>query len=77
MTNSTLDPRHLQGSHSLIDLHAGYRLDHFEISAWVRNAGNELVVMREGPSNLFPRDPAYGRAFAMPRTYGLTLTARL
>ena len=55
----------------------GYRFDRFEVSAWIRNAGDDLVVMREGPSNLFPRDPAYGRIFAMPKTYGITLTARL
>ena len=76
-TNSTLDPRHMQEAYSLVDLHAGYRFGRFEIAGWVRNMGDELVVMREGPSNLFPRDPAYGRAFAMPRSYGLTLSARL
>jgi hypothetical protein len=52
-------------------------LDRWSIEAWVRNAGDTLVVMREGPSNLFGRDPAYGRIFAMPRSFGLTLSARL
>lgn len=75
LTNSTLDPRHVQPSHYLVNVSFGYRFDHWDVSAWVQNAGNELVVMREGPSNLFPRDPAYGRAFAMPRTFGLTLSA--
>ena len=76
-TNSTLDPRHVQKAHSLVNARIGYRFDRFDVSAWIRNAGNELVVMREGPSNLFPRDPAYGRAFASPRAYGLTLSTRL
>lgn len=76
-TNSTLDPRHVQEAYSLVNAHIGFRFDRFDVSAWIRNAGNQLVVMREGPSNLFPRDPAYGRSFAMPRAYGLTLSAHL
>ena len=76
-TSASLDPRHVQESHSLINARVGFRFERFDVSAWIRNAGDELVVMQEGPSNLFPRDPAYGRAFAMPRSYGLTLSARL
>jgi outer membrane receptor protein involved in Fe transport len=76
-TNSTLDPRHIQDSHSLVNARIGFRVDRWDISAWIRNAGDQLVVMREGPSNLFSRDPAYGRIFATPRSYGLTLSARL
>lgn len=76
-TNSTLDPRHVQASYSVLNGQIGYRFGRWEISAWIHNAADELVVMREGPSNLFSRDPAYARAFAMPRTFGVTVSARL
>jgi len=76
-TNSTLDPRHVQRSYSLLNGRVGLRFDRWDISLWVRNAGDELVVMREGPSNLFLDDPAYGRAFAPPRAYGLAVRASL
>lgn len=76
-TNSTLDPRHMQLAHSLVNARIGYRIDRWDVSAWIRNAGDQLVVMREGPSNLFSSDPAYGRIFATPRAYGLTFSARL
>lgn len=75
-TNATLDARNVQDAHNLINVRVGYRLDRFELVAWVRNLGNEFVVLQEGPSNLFSRDPAYARFASMPRTYGLTLIAR-
>lgn len=76
-TNTSLDSRHVQAAHSLINLRLGFRTDRFEVVGWVRNAADELVVLQEGPSNLFPRDPAYGRFFALPRSYGVTVSARL
>lgn len=76
-SNSSLDPRHVQQAHALLDARIGFRFERIEIFAWINNAGDELVVVREGPSNLFPRDPAYGRALALPRAFGLTVTARL
>ena len=76
-TNSALDPRHVQQAHSIVNARIGFQVDRYDISAWVRNAGDQLVVTREGPSNLFPRDPAFGRAFLTPRTYGVSLSIRL
>ena len=75
-TNASLDTRHIQAAYRLVNVRVGYRLGKLEVTAWIRNAGDETIVMREGPSNLFPRDPAYGRFFTMPRSFGLTLSAR-
>ena len=76
-TNASLDSRHRQAPYNLVDLRGGLRFDRFEVAAWVRNAGDQLVVAQEGPSNLFGKDSAYGRAFAAPRSYGITVTAAL
>lgn len=76
-TNTSLDSRHVQEAYSLINIRTGYRAERFEVAVWLRNATDELIVLQEGPSNLFPRDPAYGRFFALPRSYGLTVSARL
>lgn len=75
-TSASLDPRHTQGSYSVVNLRAGLRFEPFELVAWIRNAGDETIVMQEGPSNLFADDPAFGRFLAAPRSYGITLRAR-
>lgn len=76
-TNASLDPRHVQAARGIVNARVGYRQGRWEITAWTRNAGDELIVMQEGPSNLFTGDPAYGRAFAMPRSYGVTIGVHL
>ena len=75
-TNASLDSRHVQKSHGVADLRVGLRFEHFDVTTWVRNVSDRLVVVQEGPSNLFARDSAYGRAFAPPRSYGITVRAR-
>lgn len=75
LTNTTLDPRHVQVAHSRVDLQAGVQWSRYELVAWVRNALDEPVVMQEGPSNLFPRDPAFASFLRPSRSWGLTLRA--
>jgi iron complex outermembrane receptor protein len=74
-TNETLDPRHVQNAYGLIDLRAGLARDRFDVSAWVKNLTNETFVMQDGPTNLFPHDPAFGRFLGAPRSYGVTVRA--
>ena len=76
-TNASLDARHIQGAFGFINARLGFRFDSTEVIAWIRNAGNEVVAMREGPSNLFPRDAAYARFLALPRSFGLTVRISL
>lgn len=72
-TNASLDPRHVQPSYHLINLRSGLRVGGFDVSAWLHNAGDETVVMQDGPTNLFAGDPAYARFLGSPRSYGVTL----
>lgn len=75
-THQTLDPRHDQGAYNLWNFRAGWRRGHYELTAWVRNAGDSTYVMQAGPSNLFGNDPAYGAFLGAPRSYGLTYRVR-
>jgi iron complex outermembrane receptor protein len=74
-TNATLDPRHVQAPYSLFNLRGGLRFGRFDVSAWVKNLGDETFVMQDGPTNLFPGDPAFARFLGAPRAYGVTLSA--
>jgi iron complex outermembrane receptor protein len=75
-TNATLDPRHVQARYSLLNLRGGLRFGRFDMSAWVKNLRDETFVMQNGPTNLFPGDPAFAQFLGAPRSYGVTLTAR-
>ena len=74
-TNETLDPRNVQPAYGLIDLRAGLRRNRFDVSVWVKNLANETFVMQDGPTNLFPHDPAFVRFLGAPRSYGVTVRA--
>ena len=59
----------------MIDLRAGLRRNRFDVSVWVKNLANETFVMQDGPTNLFPHDPAFVRFLGSPRSYGVTVRA--
>jgi hypothetical protein len=44
------------------------------VRAWIANVEDRVVVMQEGPTNLFGSDPAFARFLGAPRAYGMTLT---
>ncbi|MDX1508158.1 MAG: TonB-dependent receptor, partial [Woeseiaceae bacterium] len=74
LTNATLDPRHVQGPYSLFNARAGLRIGRFDVYAWIDNIDDRVVVLQEGPTNLFGNDPASARFLGAPRAYGLTLS---
>ena len=74
-TNTTLDPRHIEGPYSLFNLRAGLRFDPFDVYVWINNFGDETFVVQAAPTNLFGGDPAFAQFLGTPRTYGLTLSA--
>ncbi len=75
-TNASLDSRHYQDSINVLHLRAGLRMDRWEVVAWVRNLNDEMILTRQGPSNLFPRDRAFGSFAESPRSAGLTVSVQ-
>lgn len=74
-SNSTLDPRHVQGPYSQFNLRGGLRFGRYDVFAWINNIDDETVVLQSGPTNLFAGDPAFAQFLGTPRSYGLTLSA--
>ena len=72
-TNASLDPRHVQPAHGIVNLRLGIGIGDWDVTGWVHNASDETVVMQAGPANLFPMDPASSQFLAAPRSYGITL----
>ena len=72
-TNTNLDPRHVQGAHSLFNLRLGARLGGgFDASIWSNNLFNRNVILVDGVHNLLA-DESFQRFLAPPREIGVTL----
>lgn len=73
-TNTNLDPRSVQSSHSIVNGRLGWRNERVDVSAWVQNATDENVTLVSAAQALFGGTDG-GLQFFLnePRRYGLTL----
>ena len=73
-TNTSLDPRSMQSSYSLLNGRIGWRNDRLDISASVHNATDENVILVSGAQTLIGGvDGGLQNFLNDPRRYGVTL----
>jgi outer membrane receptor protein involved in Fe transport len=71
-TNTNLDPRHVQGSYSVVNARFGVGIGKLDLVLWANNLFNENIVAQTATAAMFPADPAYMDWLGRPREIGVT-----